>query len=511
MGDKAFKNAISNLNFFKKLSITFQVLIPILIVLIFMFFYCNKVLTKHQYDSTKALVSERVAGTLSAVSKSSLAAIRSYNKNMLNRIASDVMSDKTILAVSFHDKNGKPITPEPSLEAGTYFSVSKTVAGANKKPAGAVTAYISNEYVTAKVKDALQKNTLLTIQALLAVLLAFLIIFNFTVLRPLHKINGVISRLSSGDLTAKISAMSTGEIRAISESLSVMVEKLNELVSTIVKNSSLLASSSEEFSATSQENVRGASEQTDKINKAFKSIQVFHEAIDGIFTNSEAADKEAKEATDSATNGQKIITNTMEKMEHTSQSVTNAANKVNELGESSKQIGNITAVIREITNKTNLLALNAAIEAARAGEHGLGFAVVADEVRKLAERTSKATKEIETTILNIQGATESVVELMGNTTSEVEESAGLVQNAGGALNQINQKIQRVSEEIKSIVSAIEIQRETTDGIVTDIERVSNVAQGFSVNAQEASKASNELSKMAGELETTVHSFKVSTS
>ena len=104
-----------------------------------------------------------------------------------------------------------------------------------------------------------------------------------------------------------------------------------------------------------------------------------------------------------------------------------AAERILELGESGKRIGNIVEVIRQISEQTTLLALNASIEAAHAGEQGRGFAVVADEVSSLAKRVGQSAKDIEDLIATIRDQTAEAVRVMQDGTREVEEGTSLVE------------------------------------------------------------------------------------
>ena len=132
------------------------------------------------------------------------------------------------------------------------------------------------------------------------------------------------------------------------------------------------------------------------------------------------------------------------------ETIQDTSKRIKRLGESSQEIGNIVELINDIAEQTNILALNASIQASMAGEAGRGFAVVADEVQRLAERSTNATKQIEVLVRTIQADTNEAVVSMERSTTDVVGGALLAENAGAALDEIEQ----VSNQIASLVQNI---------------------------------------------------------
>ncbi|MGC8555380.1 MAG: methyl-accepting chemotaxis protein, partial [Candidatus Acidulodesulfobacterium sp.] len=249
-----------------------------------------------------------------------------------------------------------------------------------------------------------------------------------------------IKQIASGDLTSKIKISGVhkeSEIGILIEQVNSLVDSLSGNVRGIINTSNSLSSQSEQLNSSSKEFEKTIEQMREKASRIIESIKQMSIAIIEVAKNSSSSAQKAQETEKVVDYGTKSVQDVAREMKNIEKTVSAVSATITELGSSSEKIGEIIGVINDIADQTNLLALNAAIEAARAGEQGRGFAVVADEVRKLAERTTKATKEIEAMILSIQRSTQDAVTSMQKGKEEVSKGAEIAGKSAEAISNIN--------------------------------------------------------------------------
>jgi methyl-accepting chemotaxis protein len=193
---------------------------------------------------------------------------------------------------------------------------------------------------------------------------------------------------------------------------------------------------------------------------------------------------------------------------HLAQDVTQTGDQVEILAQKVYGITKVLDVIRAVAEQTNLLALNAAIEAARAGEAGRGFAVVADEVRALAHRTQSSTQEIELLVGDIRQGTDQAVAAMQGSNSRARSTLELAQSAGVALDEIAAAITLITERNTVIASASEEQAQVAREVDRNLTNIRDLALQSSAGANQTNAASNDLSRLATDLNGMVAAFSV---
>jgi methyl-accepting chemotaxis protein len=188
--------------------------------------------------------------------------------------------------------------------------------------------------------------------------------------------------------------------------------------------------------------------------------------------------------------------------------VNNSAAVISELSDATERIDQMTGVIREIADQTNLLALNAAIEAARAGEQGRGFAVVADEVRKLAERTSSSTGDIAATVTAIRGQTESAVTAMAKVSDEVRDGMRYARETRETLEGIVSAAERVTALSSDIAAATREQTEFSRSTAADMNQASQVSAENGASIRRVGEITGEVDRVAHEMQSLIGRFRM---
>ncbi len=314
-----------------------------------------------------------------------------------------------------------------------------------------------------------------------------------------------LADLADGDLTteATVTEDFTG---AIADSINYAIDQMRGLVQAIRGTAVRVASAAQETQATAMHLADASEHQAQEIAGASAAVNEMAVSIDQVSSNAAESSAVAERSVAIAKKGAEVVQNTIRGMDNIREQIQETSKRIKRLGESSQEIGDIVSLINDIADQTNILSLNAAIQASMAGDAGRGFAVVADEVQRLAERSSAATKQIEALVKTIQSDTNEAVISMEHTTAEVVRGARLAQDAGVALEEIENVSMNLAELIQNISNAARQQASSAAHISNTMNVIQEITSQTSSGTNATAKSIGNLADMASQLRSSVAGF-----
>ncbi len=218
---------------------------------------------------------------------------------------------------------------------------------------------------------------------------------------------------------------------------------VNHIVRAIVSSSSQIA-------VTIEQQERIASQQLSAVDRTATTMNELSESSKACASEAEAAAFGAAQALKLAAGGSQAVDNTLKEMATLTENVGEIQKQILRLSEQADRIGNISSLVSDLANQTNMLALNAAVEAVRAGESGKGFGVVASEIRKLADRSKESASNINALVTEIQKAITSTATVTDDGTKTVENGVKIARKTADAFAGVAGAIERIAANSKQI-------------------------------------------------------------
>lgn len=362
------------------------------------------------------------------------------------------------------------------------------------------------------------------------------VVFSRRLKKRLKTISNALDHAGNGDFRTEIVDHTGDELSDLSSSYNLMKTNLSNMIHKVKETAEQVAASSEELTAGSEQTskaseqisdaiqqvVNGADDQLVKVQESSKAFEEVAVGINNIAENYSSISETSAQNSERAKQGAEFVETTVQQINAIHHSVHESSEMIQLLDKRSQQIGEMTKVITDIANETNLLALNAAIEAARAGEHGKGFAVVADEVRKLAEQSQRSSTQISDFVKEIQEYMHLSNDSMNQVKQDVKNGLGIVGKTQESFMEILHSTKKMGEQIDEMAATTEQISASTQEVAATVSGITTISKDASMHSQsvaaateeqfasmeEITASANSLSKMATDLQELVSTFKV---
>ena len=396
-------------------------------------------------------------------------------------------------------------------------------------------SYIPTSIVYASVNQV--RNVMLIIGIVSVILLAVIIerVVNM-VIKPVKELTGAITRMTDGDFTISVNASGSDEIGMMSRGVEKFVLSMRNMIASIHNVSDRLRNQADESYNVSKQMNEASSLQNLSMEELNQTVTQLSASIGEIADHatqlaavvSETRDDSAKvnakmnETVEISRQGRYDMNQVGNAMSSINSSIEHLKEAIDKVGAASGEITNITTVIADIAEETNLLSLNASIEAARAGESGRGFAVVATQIGKLAQTSSDSVKTIEGLIRQINEYVGNCVELSDGSVESINNSSTLISTALGTFDKIYDNIGIANELVQSMIQKVE----QVDDVATNVAAISQEqaasseeisatsdtmvehARSITNNSEAVAEESKKLTQSSNELTEQINIFKI---
>lgn len=356
------------------------------------------------------------------------------------------------------------------------------------------------------------------------------------VIRPVKELTHVITNMTEGDFTIEVKSKNNDEIGMMSKHVEKFIVAMRSMIASIYTISEKLSSQANTSDDLSGKMYNSSKLQSQSMKELSNTVEQLSLSITEIAENAttlamvvadtredgEQVDTKMRETVDVSQKGKTDIQHISEAMKEIHESVHVLKIAIDKVGKASGEITNITSVIGEIADQTNLLSLNASIEAARAGEAGKGFAVVATEIGQLAKTSADSVHNIEELINEISGLVDDTIRQTDESVENINRSSGLVGNAletfdvifdninevNGLVNSMIEKVQKVDDVASNVAAISEEQAASSQEILATSENMVQQAENITKDSQGVSDGAKELLKSAEVLNENVATFKI---
>ena len=316
-----------------------------------------------------------------------------------------------------------------------------------------------------------------------------------------------ISGATDGDLTVRAN-LDSMELSTVADLFNAIIDNLQEIAIEAKQSSGQVGLSLQQNEQSIRKLAEQAIAEAEETRSTLIYVEQMSQSIQTVAANASQAEQIADDTYNTVLSSTNDMDSTVDSILSLRTTVSETANKMQRLAESSQKISQAVSLIEEISLKTNVLAINAGAEADRAGEYGQGFSIVAEQVGALAEQSKTAIKEVASIVSRIQAETQEVRQAMESGTVQVANTTRLVENTKQSLAQVLEKSQKIDQLMESISVSTVSQADTSQNVTNLMQKIAQLSANTSQSSTEVAQSIEETAKVAQKLESTVAQFKV---